>query len=169
VKLLDAIARKLPAPRLTTRRIALALAVAVAADAAQVALGPVGWFAPDEVIDVIAMVITCWLLGFHVVLLPTFVLEFVPVLGMLPTWTACVTAVVALRRREQQNEAPPPQELSQPRLAGTPPLLPPDEIPKVSEASPARTDERRGERPREPARLSESSSGPADGVDANPS
>lgn len=37
---------------------------------------------------------------FHPLLLPTFVIEFLPVAGMLPTWTACVAAIVALRRSD---------------------------------------------------------------------
>ena len=117
MKLLDAIARRLPAPRLTVPRMVAAMVVAVAADAMQFALGPMGWFAPDEIIDVVAFVIVTWLIGFHVLLLPTFVVEFVPVLGMLPTWTGCVAAVLALRRGA--SSAPPPAD-----PVGPPPLLP---------------------------------------------
>ena len=79
----------------------LALGVAISADALQFCLGPFGWAFGDQAIDVMAMVLTMWLLGFHVLLLPTFVLELVPVLEDLPTWTACVIAVIWLRRREQ--------------------------------------------------------------------
>ena len=43
------------------------------------------------------------MIGFHWLLLPTFVLELVPVLEDLPTWTACVIAVIALRKREQKT------------------------------------------------------------------
>ena len=168
MKLLDAIARRFPAPRLTATRIVLAFAVALAADAVQIALGPVGWLAPDEAIDVVAMGLTCWLLGFHVLLLPTFLLEFVPVLGMLPTRTACVTAVVALRRREQSTETAP-VEVSPAPIGSPPSQFPSAGPPRLSESSPGPTEARWGERPREPARLSEPPSGPADGVDSNPS
>ena len=93
------------APQLTRTRIILALAVAVVADGLQFLLNGVGWFGPDQVIDVIAMLLTCWLLGVHWLLLPTFILELVPIAGELPTWTACVAAVIVLRKRQQR---PPP-------------------------------------------------------------
>lgn len=82
-------------------RMALALAVAVAADGVQLLLGPLGWLLVDEGIDVVAMLLTIWALGFHLLLLPTFVLKSIPVVDDLPTWTGCVIAVIALRKREE--------------------------------------------------------------------
>jgi hypothetical protein len=96
------------APKLTRTRIVLALAVAVTADSLQFLLGPVGWTLPDQAIDVVAFMLTAWAIGFHLLLLPTFIADFLPVIDMLPTWTACVIAVVALRKRGQ-SAAPPPQ------------------------------------------------------------
>ena len=90
---------------MTRLRIALALLIAVAADGLQLLLGPFGWPGADQAIDVVAMVLTSWAIGFHWLLLPTFVTEFIPLLDELPTWTACVVAVIALRRRQQK--APP--------------------------------------------------------------
>ena len=95
------------APVLTPRRIRLALAVAILADVVQPLLGIPGWIFFDEAIDLTAMILMCVLLGFHPLFLPTFVAEFIPMVDMLPTWTACTIAVVALRRR-QQRVAPPP-------------------------------------------------------------
>jgi hypothetical protein len=46
-------------------------------------------------------------LGFHPVLLPTFLVELLPVADMLPTWTASVALVIALRRRQQLGSPPP--------------------------------------------------------------
>lgn len=86
----------------------LALTVALLADGLQLLLGPLGWTFADEVIDVVVMGLTTWILGFHLLLLPTFVVELVPVADMLPTWTGCVIAVIALRKREP--DAPPPPE-----------------------------------------------------------
>lgn len=86
-------------PELTRKRVLFAFAVAVAADAAQVMLGPAGFAFFDEVIDVATMGLTMWALGFHPLLLPTVVIEFIPIVDMLPTWTGCVAAVVFLRRR----------------------------------------------------------------------
>ena len=88
-----------------------AFAVAVAADVIQVLLGPLGFFFADEVIDIAAMILTIRLLGFHALLLPTFVLEILPVVDMLPTWTGCVGIVVALRKRHEAHQAENPPEL----------------------------------------------------------
>jgi hypothetical protein len=99
--------RMFRAPKLTWTRIILALVVAVTADGLQFFLGPVGWTLIDQAIDLAAMLLTAWAIGFHLLLLPTFVVEILPVMDMLPTWTACVIAVIALRKREQR--AVPPQ------------------------------------------------------------
>jgi ABC-type sulfate transport system permease component len=88
---------------LTQSRIRAAYAVAIATDVLQLALGPFGWAFADQILDVIATIATTWLLGFHPLLLPTFVLELVPIVDMLPTWTACVALVVAMRKKQ-----PPP-------------------------------------------------------------
>ena len=85
---------------LTSSRIRAAYAVAIAADALQFGLGPFGWAFFDEVLDVIALVATTKLLGFHPLLLPTFILELLPVLDVLPTWTGCVALVVAMRKKQ---------------------------------------------------------------------
>ena len=90
----------LHAPPLRRWRIAAAFAVAVTVDAAQLLLGPLGWPFFDEGLDLAAMGLTIWLLGFHLLLLPTFVIESVPVVDVLPTWTGCVGLVVARRRRK---------------------------------------------------------------------
>lgn len=95
---------------LTRWRTVLALAVAVAADGLQIGLFPVAWTFAQSAVDVVAMILTVWLLGFHLLLLPTFVVELVPVADMLPTWTGCVAAVIALRKREQRASPPAPPE-----------------------------------------------------------
>jgi hypothetical protein len=91
--------RWLRAPLLTRTRIILALAVAVVADGLQILLLPLAWTFLESAVDVVAMILTTALLGFHWLLLPTFVVEFVPVVDMLPTWTGCVIAVIALRKK----------------------------------------------------------------------
>ena len=110
MKLLERLSAIFRVPKLTWTRIIIALVVAVVADGLQLLLGPVGWAFPDQIIDVIAMVLTSRLIGFHWLLLPTFVINFIPVLDDLPTWTACVIAVSALRKREQRATPPPPTE-----------------------------------------------------------
>jgi hypothetical protein len=87
-------------PRPLTRRgILQAFIVAVCADGLQLLLGPLGWTFADQIIDAGAMVLTMRLIGFHILLLPTLVVELIPVVEDLPTWTACVAVVIALRRR----------------------------------------------------------------------
>jgi hypothetical protein len=109
-------------PRLTPLRIGFAFAVAVATDTIQVVSGPPGWLFLDEILDVIAMVLTSVALGFHPLLLPTFVIELIPVADWLPTWTGCALAVVLLRRRAQRPTPPP---VPKPAHVITPELLPP--------------------------------------------
>jgi hypothetical protein len=104
------------APVLTSGRILLAFLVAIAADGFQILLGPLGWTFFDEVIDVITMIVASLLIGFHPLFLPTFLVEFIPIIDMLPTWTACVAMVVALRKRQQRSGAAPSPEGSRPQV-----------------------------------------------------
>src|SRR5919197_3354868 len=88
-------------PRHVTRAdVRLAYAVAVAIDVAQFLLGPFGWAGFDEILDAVAMIAVSRLIGFHPLLLPTFILEFVPFTDMLPTWTGCVALVIRARRTQ---------------------------------------------------------------------
>ena len=129
---LDKLTGRLTAPKLTRGRIALVIAVAVVADLLQIVLLPLEWMFVQQIVDVIAMVLAVWLLGFHVLLLPTFAVEFIPVVDMLPTWTACVVAVIALRKRAQRpapllpsvSELPAPTTPSL-QLPPPPPATPP--------------------------------------------
>ncbi len=106
----------LPAPpALTRKRMIAAFAVAACADGLQLCLGPFGWEFGDQIIDLAAMLLTIRILGFHLLLLPTFFVELLPVVDDLPTWTACVAAVVFLRKREPNAApAPPPNKPAPP-------------------------------------------------------
>jgi hypothetical protein len=95
-------------PTLTAGRIGLALGVAIAADVFQVLLGPLGWTFFDEIIDVMTMIAVSYLIGFHPLFLPAFLVELVPIVDMLPTWTGCVALVVALKRKQQRAPSAPP-------------------------------------------------------------
>jgi hypothetical protein len=86
----------------------LAYAVAATADVLQFAFGPLGFAFVDEALDVAAMILEWRLIGFHPLLLPTFVLELVPVADLVPAWTACVALVIALRRKQQASLPQPP-------------------------------------------------------------
>jgi len=95
-------------PVLTRGRIGAAFGAAALVDALQIFLGPLGWVFFDQALDIIGALLMWRLLGFHPLLLPTFVVEFLPVADLLPTWTGCVALVVALRRRQQTSVSPPP-------------------------------------------------------------
>jgi len=95
-------------PFVTRPRVWFAYAVAIATDLLQLVLGPFGWFFADELLDVVAMLAISRAIGFHVVLLPTFALEFLPVTDMLPTWTGAVAIVVSLRKNRIVAAPPPP-------------------------------------------------------------
>ncbi|MFM2082446.1 MAG: hypothetical protein RL380_1137 [Verrucomicrobiota bacterium] len=99
-------------PPLTRTRGWLAVGLAVVADALQIPLQAIP--GAPEVVDVLAMVSTTFLLGFHWLLLPTFLLEFVPLVDALPTWTGCVLAVIALRRKQSSINSPPAIDLKNP-------------------------------------------------------
>ena len=93
-------------PILTPNRIRLAYGIAVATDIVQFALGPFGWLVVDEALDVAAAFVIGRLIGFHPLLLPTFILELVPIADMLPTWTGCVALVIAMRKKQQASTPP---------------------------------------------------------------
>jgi len=95
-------------PVLTRQRIWAAYAVAAVVDVLQLAIGPIGWAFADEILDVAAMLLTWRLIGFHPLLLPTFVLEVVPVADLVPAWTVCVAIVIALRRKQRNTPPAPP-------------------------------------------------------------
>ena len=98
-------------PVLTKQRIWFAFIVAVLTDVIQLVLGPFGWLFVDEGLDVVAMILISKAIGFHVLLLPTFVIEFIPGPDMLPTWTGCTAAVLMLRKRSE-TQVPPPIEVA---------------------------------------------------------
>jgi len=91
---------------LSKRRIAIAIGIAIVADGLAIPFQAFPIAGP--IIDIIAMILTMWLLGFHMLLLPTFALELVPLVDMIPTWTGCVLAVIAIRRKSEKRPLPPP-------------------------------------------------------------
>ena len=107
MKMPDQLNRIVRVPKLTFARIVLALAIALGADGVQLITGAFGWVGIDQVIDVITMVFIGSLIGFHVLLLPTFVLELIPVVDDFPTWTVCTIVVIFIRRRQQRALRPP--------------------------------------------------------------
>jgi hypothetical protein len=83
----------------------------------------------DEGLDVLAMILVSGAIGFHTLLLPTFVIELIPGPDLLPTWTGCTTAVIMLRKRKQPkppidvtSEVTPVPPVQVTDVTGTPPL-----------------------------------------------
>ena|SRR5215471_1665847 len=131
-------------PRLNRKRIILAFAVAVTADIIQfpITAGEATGFLAipgelaDFLVDCVVMGATTMLLGFHWMLLPTLLVEVIPGLDLLPTWTACVAYVLWLRKKEARQPQPlspvidirDVEVVSTPSTAGltqTPPSPPP--------------------------------------------
>lgn len=116
-------------PKKLTKRIALAFAVAAMADALQFPMTAGMIFGAtlpplmvlDVVVDLIAMVATVWLLGFHWVLLPGFLLEAIPGIDLIPTWTGCVAFVVW--RQKQSLEKTGPASSPSPSPPSKPPAI----------------------------------------------
>ncbi|MBA3938250.1 MAG: hypothetical protein H0X38_12370 [Planctomycetes bacterium] len=92
-----------------TVREALALLIAVAADAVQWLVLPLfaeGGFSPaDAGLDAAAFAVLTGLLGFSPLLLPTVVVELLPVADLAPAWTVAVVAIIWRRRSAQRKAA----------------------------------------------------------------
>jgi hypothetical protein len=79
---------------ISARRILIARILAVAADALQLWLFPVfGAGAPsvlDDGLDFVVAIALVLLVGWHLAFLPTFVVEMLPGVDLVPTWTIAV-------------------------------------------------------------------------------
>ena len=102
-------------PLLTKKRMWAAVAIAMVADALQIGLVPLPGV--DQGIDLVAALLIIGLLGFHPLLLPTFLIELIPVADLLPTWTGCVMLVIAMRKKSRVIDVPS-------KVIAEPPQLP---------------------------------------------
>jgi hypothetical protein len=106
----------------------LAWAVAIAADALQIAALPLfveGGISPaDSLLDLIVAFVLIRLLGWHWAFLPTLAAELVPGADLFPTWTAAVWFVT--RQQVKANNNPDPSPISNPK---DPEILPPGPAP----------------------------------------
>ena len=106
----------------------LAWAVAIAADALQIAAFPLfveGGVSPaDSLLDLIVAFALIRLLGWHWAFLPTLAAELVPGADLFPTWTAAVWFVT--RQQVKANNSSSPNSSSSPK---DPEILPPGPAP----------------------------------------
>jgi hypothetical protein len=117
-------------PKLTRNRILVAYAIAVIADVLEfpiaaaeitVAGAPTGELAAF-VLDCIVMGAMTKLLGFHWMFLPSFGVEAIPGLDLLPTWVGCVAFVVWQRKKERTSQ-PPVVDVQEAEIVRVPPRL----------------------------------------------
>jgi hypothetical protein len=104
----------------------LAWAVAIAADALQIAALPLfveGGISPaDSLLDLIVAFVLIRLLGWHWAFLPTLAAELVPGADLFPTWTAAVWFVTRqqVKSNSSSNSSPKDPEILPPGPAPEP-------------------------------------------------
>jgi hypothetical protein len=117
-------------PKLTRNRVLAAYAISVIADVLEfpiaaaeitVAGAPFGELAAF-VVDCIVMGAMTKLLGFHWMFLPSFAVEVIPGLDLLPTWVGCV-AFVVLQRKKERTSPPTVIEVQEAEIVREPPRL----------------------------------------------
>jgi hypothetical protein len=105
--------------RLQSREQRLAWAVAIGADALQIAAFPFfaeGAVSPaDSALDLIVAFLLIRLLGWHWAFLPSLAAELIPGADLFPTWTAAVWFVTRQKLREGEQEVLPPGPAPAPR------------------------------------------------------
>ena len=90
--------------RIAPGRVRAARLIAVAADIVQIVVFPL--FAPglaspfNNALDLLVAVAMVWLIGWHWAFLPSFFVELVPGLDLVPTWTAAVFFVTRAKTPE---------------------------------------------------------------------
>ncbi|MGD0092623.1 MAG: hypothetical protein ABSE73_22140 [Planctomycetota bacterium] len=94
---------------LSATRVWAARILAVLADLLQLALFPIfgeGFASLANImLDCILAVVLCFLVGWHIVFLPTFIVEQLPLLDLAPTWTIAVFIATYGRSRQQSAHA----------------------------------------------------------------
>ena len=86
---------------------ATAIVCSVVADAIQIALAPafvLGAVSPaDLVLDLVMFIILLRVFGWSLAILPTCIVELLPIATELPTWTATTLYLIS---RSKQNRSP---------------------------------------------------------------
>ena len=85
--------------------------LAVAVDLAQFALLPAQLTPLNNAVDVLTAIAMLALVGPHWAFLPTFLVEFVPFVDLVPSWTLAVMLVTRGKGGPAAPGAPPPPAL----------------------------------------------------------
>lgn len=92
----------------TPGRVKAARIIAMAADAIQIGGFSVFWLGAaspaDDVLDVVVGAALTWLVGWHWSFLPGFLIELVPGMDLIPTWTAAI--FIATRGQGKVEQEP---------------------------------------------------------------
>lgn len=100
---------------LTRKRVLAARSIAILADAVQLGVLPLfaeGIFSVvNDALDVAVAVALALLVGWHWSFIPAFVAELVPMLDLVPTWTASVLLATRGEITPELPPAPPPAQL----------------------------------------------------------
>ena len=102
--------------KFTPDRAKIAYAIAILADVIQLPVNAAtlsGVLAipaesVDIAIDFIVMFLLSTVLGFHWMFIPSFFVEAIPGVDLLPTWTGCVALVVKQRMKDAEPQVIPP-------------------------------------------------------------
>ncbi len=104
---------------MTPAKIRAARALALAADLLQIVVFPTfaeGFLSPlNDALDGAVAVAMISLLGWHWTFLPSFLAELVPMVDIVPTWTAAVWFVTRSRSVPPGEPDRPPEQLPPPR------------------------------------------------------
>jgi len=110
---------------MTKKRVRLALATAMLADVLQLGIlpllaeGVIPYAVVNDVLDVLVAVAMLLMIGWHWAFLPSFALELVPALNLVPTWTAAVLFVTRGSRATSASELAAVRQAGAAVLPGT--------------------------------------------------
>ncbi|HEX4961112.1 MAG TPA: hypothetical protein VF173_09775 [Thermoanaerobaculia bacterium] len=95
----------------TPGRVKAARSIAILADLIQIGGFTIFWpgaaSIADDVLDVVVGAALTWLVGWHWSFLPSFVIELVPGMDLIPSWTAAVLLATRGQGKAELEQEPP--------------------------------------------------------------